>query len=123
MMTEKYNHEFDVYSCPVCNKDGIGVAEHLSETICASCYKRFLIKRDEGHIKLVLFSETDLAIAEMREIQHQYRSIPTISPGMVYIPAGEFVLIDWRSLEQPGIPKEYLDAFWIDRTPVTNIQY
>ena len=122
-MTKTHNHEFEVRSCPSCGKSSIGVAKYLSETICASCYQRFLIKRDGNQTRLVLFSEADLAIAEMREVKRQRGSIPTIRLGMVFIPAGEFVSLTWRSLEQPGIPKEYLDAFWIDRTPVTNIRY
>ncbi|MBN1935994.1 MAG: SUMF1/EgtB/PvdO family nonheme iron enzyme [Anaerolineae bacterium] len=59
--------------------------------------------------------------------------IPTVEPtkeraGIVYIPAGEFVMgsndsnAAARINEKPQ-HKVYLDAFWIDRTEVTNAQY
>ena len=56
-------------------------------------------------------------------------SIPTIEPGtMVYLPAGEFTMgledsdPDAYANEKPQ-HTVYLDAFWIDRTEVTNGQY
>ncbi len=45
--------------------------------------------------------------------------------AMVYVPAGDFLMgTDSSSMddEQPQ-HKVYLDAFWIDRTEVTNVQY
>jgi formylglycine-generating enzyme required for sulfatase activity len=45
-------------------------------------------------------------------------------PGMVFVPAGEFLMgnNDMHPDEQPA-HKVYLDAFWIDKTEVTNAQY
>jgi formylglycine-generating enzyme required for sulfatase activity/predicted Ser/Thr protein kinase len=47
-----------------------------------------------------------------------------VPPGMVYVPAGEFTMgsDDGGSDEQP-VHTVYLDAFYIDRTEVTNAQY
>ncbi len=51
---------------------------------------------------------------------------PTDGATMVFVPAGEFIM---GSPEGEGVPDEYpqhtvyLDAFWIDQTPVTNAQY
>jgi serine/threonine protein kinase/formylglycine-generating enzyme required for sulfatase activity len=48
---------------------------------------------------------------------------PPASPGMVYVPAGEFTMgSDEHSDEQP-VHTVYLDAFYIDKTEVTNAQY
>ncbi len=45
-------------------------------------------------------------------------------PGMVYVPAGEFIMgsDEGESNEQP-VHTVYLDAFYIDKTEVTNAQY
>jgi len=48
---------------------------------------------------------------------------PSAPPGMVYVPAGEFIMgSDWDSDEQP-VHTVYLDAFYIDKYEVTNAQY
>jgi len=49
---------------------------------------------------------------------------PVASPGMVYVPAGEFIMgsDEGDSDEQP-VHTVYLDAFYIDKTEVTNAQY
>jgi len=49
---------------------------------------------------------------------------PTIPLGMVYVPAGEFIMgsDDGESDEQP-VHTVYLDAFYIDKTEVTNAQF
>ena len=52
----------------------------------------------------------------------------TVSPAdgvvLVYIPAGEFIMGDDHGMtdEQPAHPI-YLDAYWLDRTEVTNEAY
>jgi len=49
--------------------------------------------------------------------------------GMVYIPEGEFRMGSFRSEDPEALEEElpqhivYLDAYWIDRTEVTNAQY
>ena len=50
--------------------------------------------------------------------------ISSARPGMVYVPAGEFIMgsDEGDSDEQP-VHTVYLDAFYIDRTEVTNAQY
>lgn len=46
-------------------------------------------------------------------------------PGMVWIPGGRF----WMGTDDPGMPdtrpwhRVYVDAFWMDRTDVTNAQF
>ena len=49
---------------------------------------------------------------------------PSTPPGMVYVPAGEFTMgnDEGDSDEQP-VHTVYLDAFYIDKTEVTNAQY
>jgi len=49
---------------------------------------------------------------------------PSAPPDMVYVPAGEFIMgsDDGASYEQP-VHTVYLDAFYIDKTEVTNAQY
>jgi len=47
---------------------------------------------------------------------------PPPPPDMVYVPAGEFIMgSEWR-YEKP-VHTVYLDAFYIDKTEVTNAQY
>jgi formylglycine-generating enzyme required for sulfatase activity len=50
--------------------------------------------------------------------------IPSPTPGMVYVTAGEFIMgsDEGGSNEQP-VHAVYLDAFYIDKTEVTNVQY
>jgi hypothetical protein len=49
---------------------------------------------------------------------------PSAPPDMVYVPAGEFIMgsDEGRSDEQP-VHTVYLDAFYIDKTEVTNARY
>ncbi|TEU18356.1 MAG: TIR domain-containing protein [Anaerolineales bacterium] len=49
--------------------------------------------------------------------------LPPALPGMVYVPAGEFIMgsDEGDSTEQP-VHTVYLDAFYIDKTEVTNVQ-
>ncbi|TEU10572.1 MAG: TIR domain-containing protein [Anaerolineales bacterium] len=49
---------------------------------------------------------------------------PSAPPGMVYVPAGEFIMgsNEGESDEQP-VHTVYLDAFYIDKYEVTNTQY
>jgi formylglycine-generating enzyme required for sulfatase activity len=42
---------------------------------------------------------------------------------MVYVPAGDFVMGSNEYSDEQPIHTVYLDAFWIDRTEVTNAQY
>jgi formylglycine-generating enzyme required for sulfatase activity len=49
---------------------------------------------------------------------------PSAPPGMVYVPAGEFIMgSDEGSSDEQPVHTVYLDAFYIDRTEVTNTQY
>lgn len=51
---------------------------------------------------------------------------PSSPPGMVWVPAGEFIMgndaVDVRADERPA-HKVRLDGFWMDMTPVTNLQF
>ena len=51
--------------------------------------------------------------------------IPTDGAEMVYVPAGEFIMgsDEPRRRDEQPIHTVYLDAFWIDKTEVTNAQY
>jgi formylglycine-generating enzyme required for sulfatase activity len=44
-------------------------------------------------------------------------------PGMVLIPAGPFTMGSTASSEEGPVHEVWLDAFWIDRYPVTNAQW
>jgi formylglycine-generating enzyme required for sulfatase activity len=48
---------------------------------------------------------------------------PIDGAEMVYVPAGEFVMGSDRSKTEQPVHTVYLDAFWIDRTEVTNAGY
>jgi formylglycine-generating enzyme required for sulfatase activity len=49
---------------------------------------------------------------------------PSAPPGMVYIPAGEFIMgSDEGDSDERPVHTVYLDAFHIDRTEVANAQY
>jgi len=46
------------------------------------------------------------------------------SPGMVYVPAGEFIMgSDKGDSDERPVHTVYLDVFYIDKTEVTNAQY
>jgi formylglycine-generating enzyme required for sulfatase activity len=50
--------------------------------------------------------------------------LPPAPPGMVYVPAGEFIMgSDQRDSDERPVHTVYLDAFYIDKTEVTNAQY
>jgi formylglycine-generating enzyme required for sulfatase activity len=50
--------------------------------------------------------------------------IPSAPPGMVYVPAGEFTMgSDEGGEDEHPVHTVYLDAFYIDETEVTNVQY
>jgi formylglycine-generating enzyme required for sulfatase activity len=49
---------------------------------------------------------------------------PSAPPGMVYVPAGEFIMgSDEGDSDERPVHTVYLDAFHIDRTEVANAQY
>ena len=49
---------------------------------------------------------------------------PSAPPGMVYVPAGEFIMgSDEGDSDERPMHTVYLDAFYIDKTEVTNDQY
>jgi len=49
---------------------------------------------------------------------------PSATPGMVYVPAGEFTMgSDEGDSDEKPVHTVYLDAFYIDKTEVTNAQY
>lgn len=57
----------------------------------------------------------DDLLIEAKEKCRQIEDYPEVKEGMVYIPSGEFAV--------DLVDKIRLDAFWIDRTPVTNKAY
>jgi formylglycine-generating enzyme required for sulfatase activity/predicted Ser/Thr protein kinase len=62
-----------------------------------------------GAIFLVIFQEDEA---------------PAVPPGMVYVPAGEFIMgSDVGGEDEKPVHTVYLDAFCIDKTEVTNAQY
>jgi formylglycine-generating enzyme required for sulfatase activity len=67
---------------------------------------------------------TETPTATDTPVPPTYTPTPTIPPGMVYIPAGEFIMgsEEGRSNERPT-HTVYLDAFYIDKYEVTNAQY
>jgi formylglycine-generating enzyme required for sulfatase activity len=49
---------------------------------------------------------------------------PSAPPGMVYVPAGEFIMgSDEGDSDERPVHTVYLDAFYIDKTEVTNTQF
>jgi formylglycine-generating enzyme required for sulfatase activity len=53
------------------------------------------------------------------------QTLPKDRMGQIYVPAGEFQMGTDHGNNEPEKPlhKVYLDAFWIDRTPVTNAMF
>lgn len=71
--------------------------------------------QEEEKIELKPNDDRDLALT-MRE--------GDVPPGMVLVPAGEFVMgADGRAPDESPLRKVYVEAFYIDKTEVTNAQY
>ena len=54
------------------------------------------------------------------------RFAPSAPEGMVWIPAGEFIMGSTDNYAKPDeqpLRKVKLDGFWISRTPITNKQF
>ena len=44
-------------------------------------------------------------------------------PGMILVPAGSFIMGDAMSNDEGPVHEVWLDSFWIERYPVTNLQW
>jgi formylglycine-generating enzyme required for sulfatase activity len=76
----------------------------------------------------VVEKEVEVEVTKVVEVEKEVEVVVTATPeppslGMVHVLAGEFIMgSDWDSDEQP-VHTVYLDAFYIDKTEVTNAQY
>ncbi len=87
-----------------------------------------LIDTERRQLYVASLQDNDTTLLEIVTVEEeptpkQTLAIPTEKDGMVLIPAGEFQMGSIAHNDEKPVHSVHLDAFYIDKYPVTNAQY